>query len=647
MTGCDCSVFSEKGLLSQKHRHFEYRHSQFEMCRHVAGAFEKEHHLVVEAGTGTGKTLAYLVPAAWLKKRVVVSTGTKNLQDQLFYKDVPFLQEELKKKVRACCMKGRGNYLCRLRFDTFAGSPLFESLADRDHFRNVQSWSGSTLAGDRSEIHGLPDDWPLWHAFSCRTENCIGQKCPLLEKCFLTRMKREAVRSDLIIANHYLLMADLSLKNSSYGEVLPFYDYLILDEAHLVEEIATRYFGYAVSNYRVDELLRDIRRDLSGTGDLDREWIERLDICKNESERFFALFTAQPQVCRLTAETFPPGVPGMFEALKKCLKMIGAALEEMAKEKEIFSALERRSGEISAELDLILQARHPEEYVYWCERRKRGVFLKATPIQVHPYLKTLLFEANRAVILTSATLAIDGRCEYIKKQLGMDECRELILPPEFDFQRQCLLYIPEKMPDPRSRDFLFAAAGEILKILEASHGRAFVLFTSFANLNGALDLVRPELSFPVLVQGERPKSEILEEFRKETHSVLFATTSFWQGVDVQGESLSCVVIDKLPFAVPTDPLTQGKMENIERDGGNPFLEYQVPGAVIMLKQGLGRLIRKQNDRGVLALLDRRILDRYYGRIFFRSLPPYQITHNMEIVRRFFKKEEPAPGKSGS
>jgi ATP-dependent DNA helicase DinG len=640
MNDCDCAVFSETGLLSRKHDHFEYRPGQLDMCRQVAGALKERAHLAVEAGTGTGKTLAYLVPAAGLGQRTIISTGTKNLQDQLFYKDIPFLRRALlKKDLRACCIKGRGNYLCRLRFDMFSRHPLFDSPEDRDGFLRVRDWLKDTPSGDRGEVPGLPDDWSLWQAFSCRSENCIGQKCPVLGDCFLTRIKKEAVRSDLIIVNHHLLMADLSLKNAAFGEVLPSYAYLILDEAHLVEEIATNYFGYAVSNYRVDELLRDIRRDLSAVEGFDREWTVRLQGCKDASDRLFDIFSAQTPAHRFTSETSPPGVFEALDGVRSALFGISAALGDIKTDSDATAALERRAGEISEELGLILRADQPDEFIYWSEQRKRAVFLRATPIRVDPYLRALLFEDKRSVVLTSATLAISGHFDFIKKRLGVSECRELILPSEFDYTSQCLFYIPPAMPDPRNPAFTEALAREILQLLEASGGRAFVLFTSFANLRAVLQLVTPRFPYPLLVQGERPKDELLEAFRKDTRSVLFATTSFWQGVDVQGESLSCVIIDKLPFAVPTDPLTQGKMESIQREGGNPFLDYQVPGAVIMLKQGLGRLIRNRSDRGVLALLDRRIVEKRYGRIFLKSLPPYPVTHEARQVRRFFECRE--------
>ena len=639
MSDCDCSVFSETGRLSRKHEHFEYRPGQFDMCRQVLEVFKDPGHLVIEAGTGTGKTLAYLAPAVALGERTVISTGTKNLQDQLFFKDIPFLQKALlEKKLRVCCIKGRGNYLCKLRFDIFSRSPLFESPEDRDCFLKVREGLNQFVNGERGEISGLPDDWPLWHNFSCRSENCIGQKCPVLKDCFLTRIKRKAVQSDLIIVNHHLLMADLSLKNAAYGEVLPAYEYLILDEAHLVEDIATNYFGYSVSNYRLDELLRDTRRDLSAVDGFDQAWTGRLNTCKEVSDRLFGIFSDQSPSYRFTSEIFPPGAFDAFNRVKDALHDISSALGAFNAEHETIAALERRADEMSEELAIILKAENPDEFIHWCEQRKRAIFLRATPIRVDAYLRSLLFESKRSVVLTSATLAIGGHFEYIKKQLGMNECRELLLPSEFDYETQCLFYIPSRMPDPRSPAFAGAVAAEVLQLLEASRGRAFVLFTSFANLNAVLEMVKPDLTFPLLVQGEMPKDELLEAFRKDTHSVLFATTSFWQGVDVQGESLSCVIIDKLPFAVPTDPITQGKMESIQREGGNPFLDYQVPGAVIMLKQGLGRLIRNRNDRGVLALMDKRIVDKHYGKIFLKSLPPYRVTREVKGVRNFFQEK---------
>jgi len=430
MSGCDCSFFSDRGLLSRKLRHFEYRPGQFEMCGQVSEVLQDPGHLVIEAGTGTGKTLAYLVPSAALGERMVISTGTKNLQDQLFYKDIPFLQKALPgKKLRVCCIKGRGNYLCKLRFDVFSRNPLFDSPEDRDGFLKVRDGLNQLVNGERGEIPGLPDDWPLWQAISCRSENCIGQKCPVLTDCFLTRIRRKAVQSDLIIVNHHLLMADLSLKNAAFGEVLPAYEYLILDEAHLVEDIATNYFGYSVSNYRIDELIRDVRRDLSAAEGFDQAWTDRLNTCKEVADRLFGIFSEQPRSYRFTSEIFPPGAFDAFNRVKEALHEISAALGAFRAEHETIEALERRADEISEELALILKAENPDEFIHWCEQRKRAVFLRATPIRVDSYLRSLLFESKRSVVLTSATLAIGGRFEYIKKQLGVDDSRELILPP--------------------------------------------------------------------------------------------------------------------------------------------------------------------------------------------------------------------------
>ncbi len=633
-------VFAEGGPLARALPEFESRPGQLAMAIAVAEVLERGGTLLVEAGTGTGKTLAYLVPAVLSGRRVLVSTGTKTLQDQIFYKDLPLLAAALQMPIRATYMKGRANYLCLHRFDALRGKADF----DRElgpYGPVIEHWAVETQTGDRAELADLPEDFPIWHDLSAASEHCLGTTCPRYEECFVTRMRREAAASDLIIVNHHLLCADAAVRQSAYGEVIPACRVLILDEAHQLEDAATQYFGVSVSNYRLDALVRDGLRLLGSRllaeGDEARAvlgWLERIG---ERSRHLFAVVEplAPPEDrIRLTRATLAPFTDLGF-ALVDDLAALQGAVDLLADAPEEWRALGRRAGELAAELTFVWQAADAD-YVYFLERRQRGVFLRAAPIEVAPIVRTLLLDRAEATVLTSATLAVDGSFEYVKARLGIREACELKLPSEYDFRHQAILYLPKGLPDPRSPAFGAAAAREILELLRRSEGRAFVLFTSYARLREVEGLLAGVLDYPLLVQGSAPRSALLRQFRDTPHAVLLATTSFWQGVDVAGEALSCVIIDKLPFAVPGDPIVAARIEALASRGADPFLDYQVPLAILLLRQGLGRLIRHRRDRGVLAILDPRIRTKPYGRRFLAALPPAPVTEALEDVEQFFR-----------
>jgi ATP-dependent DNA helicase DinG len=627
--------FARSGVLSRCHPVYEFRPGQLEMAEAVESALVDKRHLIVEAGTGTGKTLAYLVPAILSGKRVVVSTGTKNLQEQLYFKDVPFLQQHLARELNVCYMKGRNNYACRQKIYDAEKEAILDGLQEVADFEIIRAWEKTTETGDRAELKTLPENTGVWAKIDARRELCTGQKCPQFEKCFLTEMRRRAHESDIIIVNHHLLFADLAVKRDANSGIIPEYSAVILDEAHEVEAIAGEYFGVSVSNYQFQELQRDIgavaRRKAFGSIELDRILIAVGDA----AARFFALFeSADGRRGFREHREFEEQWHEQIADVLNGLELIGSHLQLIKDAPEEVFPLFARAQEIAGALQFWL-AGNDRRFVYWIERRGRGCFLQATPIDVSSILSERLFNRIDTVVLTSATLAVSGNFDYAARRLGLDGARTLLVPGHFDFANQALLYVPQHLPDPRSANFTREAAEEIARILRASRGRAFVLFTSYQQMRAVYDRVSFAIDYPALMQGTGPRSALLQEFRTTPNCVLFATSSFWQGVDVPGEQLSCVIIDKLPFAVPNDPIVEARIRAIRDEGGNPFYEYQIPQAALALKQGFGRLIRSRTDRGVLVLLDNRISKQRYGQVFFDSLPDYGFTTSLADVENFF------------
>jgi len=632
------SIFGPGGQMEKRHPGYEFRASQLAMAKLAEEAFDKHQHVIVEAGTGTGKTLAYLIPAIRSGRRVVISTATKSLQEQLFQKDVPFLQKYFAPNLKAALMKGRANFLCRHKVHQMEGQPVLKGMDELDWFSQIRDWEKLTATGDRSELTFLPDDADLWNRIDARSDLCTGQKCPEFHHCFITAMHQRAQEADLIIVNHHLFFADLAIRQDDFGSILPEYSAVVFDEAHEIEDVASDYFGRQLTSYRFEELSRDteamlrvlridspaLRRNTARVRERARAFFERFP----EREGRYPFGPAE-------RKSFLEQNRENFDELSAAVKRIETELSALSPKPDEVIVLARRASEMRRELSFLLESEE-KSYVYWYERRGRGVFLAATPIDVSEILREKLFEQFDTVILTSATLAVEGRFDYLKQRLGVLPSAETVLPAEFDYASQALLYIPGDMPDVRNPSFAACAAREIERLLEISQGRAFCLFTSYAQMKDVYERVSSRVTFPLLLQGTAPRSALLDRFRTTPNAVLFATSSFWQGVDVPGAQLSCVIIDKLPFAVPSDPIVAARVRALMEDGRNAFAEYQVPEAVLALKQGFGRLIRSKTDRGILSILDNRIRRMQYGKIFVESLPAYAVTQDLAEVARFME-----------
>jgi ATP-dependent DNA helicase DinG len=629
-------ILGPDGLIAGSMKSYEHRSQQIEMAKHVYEALDKDKTLIIEAPTGTGKTLAYLLAAALTRKKVAISTGTKNLQEQLFFKDIPFVLKHVFPNLTAALLKGRGNFVCHVRLRRLMRQPYLPGLQRVTQLEDIVEWYKNTEEGDRAEIENLTDDSPIWGEICSTTDTCVGKKCKDREDCFVFRMRARASEADLMIVNHHLLVSDLSVKESGFGQVIPRYEALIVDEAHGFEDAVTQHFGHTIHQGQFVRLIRDARTELESAKSAGAKFTTVLDQIDNRSKRLFAAFDRVGGM-RVSLGELPPEVTEAAQALDADCDALAAMIANIKNAPEDLTAIATRAQTLSFDLSTILLTDDSHEYARWSERRDKRLFLHASPIEIGDLLKNHLYDKIPAITFTSATLSSDNNCAYFRQRLGLDaDAAEVILDSPFSFQNQTMLFVPPDLPEPNNPGYIDAVIPIIEDILERTDGRAFVLFTSYRNMEIAYSKLSRRLPFPSLMQGQKPRSRLLEEFQDNYGAVLFATSSFWEGVDVQGEALSCVIIDRLPFAPPNDPLVEARINKLKDNGVDAFNAFQVPMAIIALKQGLGRLIRTRNDRGVMCILDTRIIKKGYGKIFRRSLHQCPWTHEIDDVREFFR-----------
>ncbi|HEX7348210.1 MAG TPA: ATP-dependent DNA helicase [Rhodanobacteraceae bacterium] len=630
-------LLGNDGPFAREVSNFAPRATQQRMATAVADALDSHGTLVVEAGTGTGKTFAYLVPALLSGKRVIVSTGTRNLQDQLFHRDLPRVMAILGTRTDVALLKGRANYLCKYRLQQTVESGQFKSRAQTEDLQRIREWSERTQTGDRAELAAVPEGSPLWPRVTSTAENCLGVECPFYDECFVFRARRRAQDANVIVVNHHLLLSDMALRREGFGSILPEAEAYILDEAHQLPDLAGQYFSVGISARQVKELTADALAECAGQPGAQAVLQPALDAVNDGLRKTRLAFDALPKRGAFAQLEADAGAAEALENLGDALADLAAALAGQAERSKGLASVHARGVVLDGRLQRIAGS-DDEEEVRWYELSDHGFELSATPLDLAPQLQALRSATDAAWIHTSATLAVAGRFDHFTRQMGLVDPITLDLGSPFDYPRQALCYLPQGLPEPAARDYTLRVIDTVRPVLEASRGRAFLLFTSHRALRLAAELLA-DAPWPLFVQGSAPRHQLLSDFRDSGNGVLLGAASFWEGVDVAGDALSVVVIDKLPFASPDDPVLQARLDAVRRAGGNPFRDWQIPAAAIALKQGAGRLIRDVHDRGVLVLCDPRLTSKAYGRIFLASLPPMRRTHALADVQAFFA----APG----
>jgi len=654
------AALAEGGLLAERIPAFVVRDAQQRLAAAVAGTLEQGSTLLAEAGTGTGKTFAYLVPLLLSGQKAIVSTGTRALQDQLYHRDLPRVRDALGTGLKTALLKGRANYLCRYRLDQAKGEPRFSTREQIGQFQRIVGWSGRTRMGDLAELEALPEDSPLLPMVTSTADNCLGSECPMWTDCFVVQARQRAQSADLVVVNHHLLLADLALKQEGFGEILPGAQAFVVDEAHQLPELAAQFFGESLSARPLVELARDALgecKDQPGALAVLQQPVRELE---HATRALRATMEGLPNRGTRDRALHWPAFDSGLEAVSAAVAALRDALAPLREASPGFDACHARAQENASRLARWVgkpgsESTFPPEStatadvegkvdsdpgfaddVRWYELSPRGFRLQRTPLDVSGPLRTHREQSRAAWVFTSATLAVDGSFGHLATRLGLDDPETLLVPSPFDWPAQALCYLPTRMPQPADRDYTWAVIEAIRPVLQASGGRAFVLFASHRALREAAELLREEGDWPLFVQGEAPRHVLLQRFRESGNGVLLGAASFREGVDVAGEALSVVVIDKLPFAAPDDPVFEARLQAIRRAGGNPFRDEQLPQAVIALKQGVGRLIRTESDRGVLVLCDPRLTQKSYGETFLDSLPPFATTRHVDDVHGFFQ-----------
>ncbi len=652
-------IFSTGGVLSKVLPDYESRDGQLKMAKSVAMTLDLNHlggesppkaqMLAVEAGTGIGKTLAYLVPAVLSGQKVVVSTGTLNLQEQILNKEIPLIKRHIFPELNVVCVKGRQNYLCLYRAKQFLSEPQMRLFKRSDELEDLYEWVQTTKSGDRAELTWLPDYSPLWEQVCSSTAKCLGNKCPENANCFISRLRKAAARAAILIVNHHLFFSDLAIRRFGHAEVLPRYETVIFDEAHHLENVATRYFGASFSLYQVKELVKDVE-EMAQLGLKKKPRQKTNQIARSlaaQAAEFSNIFPKKkgryhlPDIIAETREW-----QAELEKLFASLTSLAQQLESIAMADESWDGVKRRCQELNDNLAITTTDAYDRgrtamdsSSVYWCERREKTVTLAASPIEIASDFKEYLYSQVNSIIFTSATLTTGGKFDYMFKRFGLDQDTETMsLASPFDYASRTKLYIPPKdFPEPNAPSYSQSIQTNCLQIIKATKGRALLLFTSLSAMREMQNFLVDTLPYPVLTQGDAPKSRLLAMFQEQKDSVLLAVASFWEGVNVPGESLSCVIIDKLPFEVPSDPVIKARINRILEEGGKPFFDFQVPRAILSLRQGVGRLMRSATDRGLLAIMDIRLYNKGYGRIFLSSMPDSPIIRSIKEIKEFFDK----------
>jgi ATP-dependent DNA helicase DinG len=635
-------LFSEQGPLARRIAGYRHRTQQVEMASAIAQAIRDNEILIAEAGTGTGKTFAYLVPTLLSGGKVIISTGTKTLQDQLFGRDLPTVRAALGVPVTTALLKGRANYLCHFHLERTQSEGRFLTREDVKHFQAIAAFAKVTQSGDRAELASVPEDATLWPRVTSTRENCLGQDCGFYKECFVMRARKAALEAEVVVVNHHLFFADVMLRDEGVGELLPNCNTVILDEAHQLPEVATLFFGESISTGQALELARDTRIEAARSAQDFKPLPEAADkLEKAARDVRMALGSSSGRVAGAAFEQ-NAAFMNSLDMLKAALLECGERLEAQQERGEGLKNCWTRATDLIARLARWREATSSED-IRWGEAYTHSVQLSVTPLTVADAFKKHVEGHARAWILTSATLAVKSDFSHYQSEMGLEAARVALWQSPFDFAQQALLYVPRGLPDPNSPEYTKAVIAAVLPVLKASGGRAFVLFTSLKAMREGAQLLRDAaLDYPLLVQGERSRSEHLARFRELGRAVLVGSQTFWEGVDVKGDALSVVIIDKLPFAPPDDPVVAARVQAINKAGRNGFMEYQLPEAIISLKQGAGRLIRDETDRGVLMICDPRLIGKSYGKRVWQSLPPMRRTRELADVQAFFAPKTCSP-----
>jgi ATP-dependent DNA helicase DinG len=627
-------VFSDGGSLAELIEDYQHRPEQEDMAHKIFAAITDGQSLVCEAGTGTGKTVAYLVPALLSKQKVIVSTGTRHLQDQLYQKDLPLVLDALDSPATTMVLKGRSNYLCLQHMDIAINDSKDLSYQNMSDLQEVVQWSSSTKTGDINELGMIEENSVVRSRITSTTESCLGQSCPSFDDCFVFKNRKAALESDLVITNHHLLLSDMGLREKGFGEVLPLADVIIFDEAHQLPELASTYFSQTMSSRQLLELITDIKTaDHEEAGDI-QELAGALAQFEKSIRDVRLVFGRQDQ--RLNwlevweKSLLSTELPKMLAAHQVIIDILETAC---GRGKLLDNCWQRAKAHYNY-IDSYIETKN-EDSIRWVEIRGHHLYLNQTPVNISDTFQQRLSEYNATSVFTSASLAINDDFNYYSRQLGLEECHTQVWNSPFDYQTQTCLYVPLDLPEPNQYEFFDAFIERTIKLLSYSEGHAFVLFTSHQALAKAAAVLSKSIDYPIFIQGHAPRSELLNQFRQTKHAVLLGTSSFWEGVDVKGDALSLVIIDKLPFASPDDPVLQARLNHFSKQGSNPFMDHQVPQAAISLKQGVGRLIRDVTDRGVCVICDKRVIRKAYGKRIIKALPPMPITNDIEDVIKFF------------